>query len=130
MTAAAQAPWAVGLPGILAEVTEERRQQNAKWGEQIHPDVDRVIAGLCGSQATRYAAQFYGIPTADAAKAETDAAARASECSWTHIAVEELAEAVEAAALGQVDRLREELVQLCAVGAQWIQDIDRRRSPR
>lgn len=124
----APAAWAAGLPEIFTEITDERRQQNERWGEQTHPDVDRIVAGLGGSQATRYAAQFYGIPTADAAKAETDAAARAGECSWTHIAVEELTEAVEAAALGQEDHLRKELVQLSAVCAQWVQAIDRRRA--
>lgn len=119
-------PWAVGLRDVLREIAEERSRQFAKWGGQQHPDVDVMVAGLPGHQVTRYAASFYGIPTAPVAKAETDAAARAGACSWTHIAVEEVCEAVEAGALGDLAALRGELVQAAAVFVQWIQDVDRR----
>lgn len=114
------------LDQVLGEVAQERAAQDAKWGEQNHPDVDVVIAGLPASQAPRYAAQFYRVPTAAAAKSETDAAARAGACSWAHIAVEELAEALEAAALGDLRALRAEALHLAAVCVQWVQAIDRR----
>lgn len=119
--------WTDGLTEVLSQVADERQRQDTKWGEQAHPDVDRIVAGLSGALGPRSAAHFYGIPTAEVAKAETDAAARAGECSWTHIAVEELAEAVEAAALGDEVHLRQELVQLSAVCVQWVQALDRRR---
>ena len=119
-----------GLRGVLAEVVAERARQDAKWGCQRHPDVDRVVAGMPGHLAPRYAAQFYGIPTAQAAQAETDAAARAGHCSWAHIAIEELAEAIEAAALRDEAAVRTEVLQLVAVGVQWLQAIDRRAADR
>jgi hypothetical protein len=119
-------PWAVGLRELLREVAAERRSQFQKWGGQRHPDVDCFIAGLPAPQARRYAAQFYGVPTADAAKAETDAAARAGQCSWAHIAVEELCELLDAAAVGDLPAARAEALQLAAVCVQWVQDLDRR----
>lgn len=119
-------PWAAGLRELLREVACERGRQYEKWGTQAHPDVDVWISGLPAVQARRYAAQFYGVPTADAAKAETDAAARAGQCSWSHIAVEELCELLDAAAVGDLAGVRTEALQLAAVCVQWVQDVDRR----
>lgn len=118
------------LAAVLAEVADERGRQHAKWGEQTHPDVDVMIARLSGHHAARYAAGFYGVPTAAVAQAETDAAARAGQCSWMHIAVEELAELVEAAALGDEPAVRTEALQLSAVCVQLVQAIDIRRARR
>lgn len=115
------------LTSVLAEVADERARQDAKWGVQSHPDVDVMIARLNGAGAARHAARFYGIPTAAAAQAETDAAARSGQVSWAHIAVEELAELIEAAALGDAAATRTEALQLAAVLVQWVQAMDRRR---
>lgn len=116
-----------GLASVLSEVAEERARQDAKWGEQNHPDVDVMVARLHGAGAASLAARLYRIPTAGAAQAETDAAARSGQCSWAHIAVEELAELVEAAALGDAAAVRTEALQLAAVCVQWVQALDRRR---
>ncbi|TKJ25251.1 hypothetical protein [Blastococcus sp. CCUG 61487] len=116
-----------GLRAVLLEVADERARQDAKWGRQAHPDVDVMISRLHGAGAARRAAAFYGVPTAAAAQADTDAAARSGQLSWTHIAVEELAELVEAAAVGDAAAMRTEAIQLAAVLVQWVQAMDRRR---
>jgi hypothetical protein len=109
---------------VLGEVWRERRRQDEKWGEQNHPDVPtpRSI-----TTTPRHMARVaLGIPTASSAKSATDTAAANGRVTWGHIATEELAEAVEAAAEGDAEALRTELVQLAAVCVQWVQAIDRR----
>jgi hypothetical protein len=92
---------------IATEVLAERGRQDAKWGEQDHPD------GTCIEQS----------PIAEAAKRMTDEAARLGRVSWSNILVEEVWEA-----LTEVDPqlLRTELIQVAAVAQQWIEAIDRR----
>lgn len=135
---------------VLAEIAAERARQDAKWGEQNHPDVDRVLTDREGSpkvipspfgnvDAGRYPggctaarmAEEYGVPTASRARANCDGAAKIGQCTWAHIAVEELAEAIEAATEAQQGRapvadLRKELVQTAAVIVAWVEAIDRR----
>lgn len=112
---------------IAVEVLHERDRQDAKWGEQNHPD------GTAGPiRWLRYLA--YVVPggelraaTADeiaaAAKTATDTAAESGEVTWRDILLEEVAEA-----FAEVDsaKLRAELVQVSAVAQQWIGAIDRR----
>lgn len=114
------------LQRVLAEVGEERDRQSARWGDQKHPAVDPLIDGLPAAAARPYAAGFYGVPTATNAQNATDAAARAGQCSWVHIAVEELAELVDAAAIGDLRALRSEALQLAAVCVAFVQAMDRR----
>jgi hypothetical protein len=116
---------ALGIP-VLGEVVEERARQDAKWGEQNHPDVDQVLMTRPGGCTPQRMAEHYEIPFAGRAKFMTDLAAGRGEVTWAHIAVEELAEAVEAAALGDEDALRTEVVQLAAVCVQWVEALDRR----
>lgn len=116
---------------ILDEIDAERVRQDAKWGEQSHPDVDRVLTDRSGGCSVLRMAEEYGIPHPTRAKAECDGAARIGQCTWTHILVEEIAEAVEAATLAQLGKgplaaLRRELVQVAAVAVSWIEAIDRR----
>lgn len=128
--------------GVLAEIAVERGRQDAKWGEQNHPDVDRVLTDRVGREgydgkvrpggctAARMAEE-YGIPTAQRARANCDGAAKLGQCTWAHIAVEELAEAIEAATEAQQGRapvadLRKELIQTAAVIVAWVEAIDRR----
>lgn len=131
---------------IFDRVNQERVRQDAKWGEQNHPDVDRVLTERRGSVridgiAGRYPdgcdpqrmAEEYGIPTEGRAKANCDGAAKIGQCTWAHIAVEELAEVVHAATLAQQGRGSEEdvdaeLVQLAAVVTAWIEARARRRA--
>lgn len=119
----------LGLP-VLSEVIEERGRQDTKWGEQNHPDVDQILMTRPGGCTPQRMAEEYEIPNAGRAKVHTDLRARQGQVTWAHIAVEELAEAVEAAALGDEDTVRTEVVQLAAVCVQWAQAIDRRRARR
>jgi hypothetical protein len=94
---------------VLREVAAERVRQDAKWGEQNHPDgTDPVWAGtanLCREKADRYA--------------------KDGDLTWLHILREEVYEA-----LAETDpaKLRVELVQVAAVAVNWIEAIDRRPS--
>lgn len=105
--------WAAQVRHVLEAVIVERAVQAARWGVQDHPSVDPALS--------------YGIPTELRAKAACDMAGQAGVLTWAHIAVEELAEAVDA--VDEVAR-REELVQLGAVVVAWIESIDRRVAPK
>ena len=92
---------------VLVEVFEERERQDAKWGEQNHPD----------GTGDGYAAM---------------AGAYHTICDWKHkigagayldILLEEV---FEAAAESDPAKLRTELVQVAAVAVAWVECIDRR----
>lgn len=93
---------------ILAEVQAERERQDAKWGEQNHPD------GTGGIQSRMLR---------DEAQKTCQAAAERGTVTWLHIADEEHCEAL---AESDPVRLRAELVQAAAVYVAWIAAIDRR----
>lgn len=118
---------------ILEAISEERDRQDSRWGEQNHPDVDRVLTGRPTGCRVERMAMEYNIPSANSAREACDSAARVGQCTWAHIAVEELAEAVEAATLAQQGRDSEEkvdkeLVQLAAVIVSWLESRARRRA--
>jgi hypothetical protein len=89
-------------------VALERRNQDAKWGPQAHPDGTGSGAML-----------FF----AEQAKEACDKAHRQGTQTWAKILEEEFWEA-----LSETDptKLRVELVQVMAVCKAWIQDIDSR----
>lgn len=135
---------AAARSAIYARIEAERVRQDAKWGEQNHPDVDRVLTdrgpstyhGMTspGGCSPARMAEEYGIPTESRAKASCDGAARLGQCTWAHIAVEELAEVIHAATLAQQGRgpeehVDKELVQLAAVVTAWIEARGRRTAP-
>lgn len=116
---------------VFAEIEAERIRQDAKWGEQNHPDVDPVLTGRAGGCSVQRMAEELGVPTAVCARAACDSEAKLGRCTWSLIAVEEVAEAVEAATLaaqgkGELSALRAELVQTAAVFVAWIEAVDRR----
>lgn len=95
---------------VLAEIAAERDRQNAKWGEQNHPSVSEASSWLMMDERL--------------AKKLCELAAQNGELTWVHIAVEELAEAIDA----QDEAARRgELVQLAAVITAWVECIDRRQ---
>lgn len=109
------------LAPIFDELLEERRRQDAKWGEQNHPSVPQTATGyvyradeVCGALR---------IPSEGFAKKVCAFRVATGTLSWSDIALEELAEAVSAPTEGM---RRDELVQLGAVIVAWIQAIDRR----
>ena len=112
---------------VLEEIQAERGRQEKKWGPQDHPDVCPILMGRNGGVSPQRIAEDLGIPTAERAKAICESAAKRKALHWGAIIVEELAEAVEEAALGNRQALREELVQCGAVICAWIEAIDRRK---
>lgn len=106
----------------LAEVADERVRQDAKWGEQNHPDgtgtnwVDQIrpAFGWNGSEA-EHAAKL--------ARVDCQRAARRGDVTWLRILREEVAEAF---AETEPAALRAELIQVAAVAVAWAEAIDRR----
>lgn len=94
--------------GIINEVLRERRKQEAKWGVQDHPS---IVFGT-----------HYNVAREAVAKYVCGERVRQNNLAWTDIAIEELAEAIEAP--GEIAR-RDELIQLAAVVLAWIENIDR-----
>jgi hypothetical protein len=110
-----------------AEVCAEVAAQEEKWGlNQTHPDVDQVLMNREGGATARRMAEHYEIPTASRAKFSCNLADRRGELTWADIAVEELAEVIEAATQKGASETRYELVQLEAVCRSWRMDMDRR----
>lgn len=96
---------------VLAEVAEERRHQDAKWGEQNHPDGTGTKLDAATRELTRE---------------NCDAEHRAGRGAWRHILSEEV---MEAYAESDPAKLRAELIQVAAVAVGWIEAIDRRAHP-
>lgn len=105
---------------VLAEVSAERVRQDAKWGEQNHPDGTRDDRRLLGDT---------DLPTWGTicylARMGTDAAARAGTLDYLDVLLEEVAEAFSES---DPIRVRAELVQVAAVAVAWVEAIDRRTS--
>lgn len=125
---------------VLQAIVQERDAQDKKWGEQNHPDLSPSLTrtnlltpaelSRTGSHSRRWwlanVARYYGVLSANLAKEYTDVEHKSGNGSWFSIHVEELAEALEAAALGDTVALRTELVQLAATVTAHIEAIDRR----
>jgi len=90
---------------VLRDVAAERERQTQKWGLQTHPDGT--------NEALRGVARF--------AIAACEAAFDENKGTWRDILAEEVAEAF---AEEDLSVLRKELVQVAAVCAAWIEDID------
>ncbi|MEV8048400.1 hypothetical protein AB0P02_31820 [Streptomyces griseoluteus] len=110
-------------PGVRAfaeEVDTERQRQLAKWGDQHHPDgtgprTAAIVGMLChADRAAHYA------------RIACQSAAEEGEVTWRLVLAEEV---LEALAESDPERLRTELVQVAAVCAAWISDIDSRTAP-
>lgn len=102
---------------VLAEVAQERVRQDAKWGQQDHPDGTGPDGTLHGVKFSVWADQFRRT----CQQAFADGAG-----TWLHVLAEEFA---EAAAEGGPATLRAELIQVAAVAVAWTEAIDRRPKP-
>lgn len=117
---------------VLQAIVQERDAQDKKWGEQNHPDLSsrlgfpRIDTPSSRRWNLTQVARYYGIPVADKAKEYCQLEHNTGQGSWFSIHVEELAEALEAAALGDTVAMRQELVQLAATVTAHIEAIDRR----
>ena len=99
---------ATTAPLVLEEILAERLRQDAKWGEQNHPDGT-------GRPGSRQDANYYR----NLCKGNSP-----SQDNWQDILSEEV---YEAYAESDPPKLRAELVQTAAVCVAWIEAIDRRR---
>lgn len=105
---------------VLAEVAAERADQDAKWGEQNHPNgtgPDVILRDLSAYRNAMRADHF-----AVWARDTTNGNAADGLLTFADILLEEVAEALEEA---DPARLRDELVQVAAVAAAWVESIDR-----
>lgn len=107
---------------VLSEVAAERARQDARWGEQNHPNGT-------GPDLWLYALPVRG-PAGNANAADLERWAR-DRCkrapdeggdTYERILTEEWAEAIAEA---DPARLRAELVQVAAVAVAWVEKIDR-----
>jgi len=110
---------------IFDEVSAERLSQDTKWGLQNHPSVDPILMSRPGGCTIERMAEELEMPTANRAKWTTDTKFKRGDGSWADVLMEEFAEAVEAAVLGNTAELRKELVQVAAVAVAWIDCVDR-----
>lgn len=104
---------------VLLSAIAERARQDAKWGEQNHPLVEQTIAAQVAQRgalgvALRMAEE-YGVPSAQLARSKTKRLAAEGRLTYTDVAIEEVAEFVEAAAIGTTDQAFQEAIQCAAV---------------
>lgn len=111
---------------IAEEVITERERQDAKWGEQNHPNGTGPDSRPLRAE---YGFNFMqgNVPAgllAEAFKGATDRHAILGTVTFADILLEEVFEAL---AEEDLDKLRVELVQVAAVAQQWVAKIDRQR---
>jgi hypothetical protein len=110
---------------VLEEVSHERARQDARWGQQNHPD-GTGPRGVWFLQLEAHLAgdSWLNGDVADAAKHRCASAADVAEGdTWEKVLTEEVAEAY---AESDVAKLRTELIQVAAVAVAWVEAIDRR----
>ena len=95
---------------VLQAIDDERDAQVEKFGEQHHPD---------GTNDVDFALQSAHF------RMECEAATEHGFLTWRHILREEV---YEAFAETDPEKLKTELIQVAAVAAAWIQDINGRTS--
>lgn len=99
-----------GVKAFAEAIDAERQAQLAKFGEQRHPDGTAITEDR---------------ERADRARHTCESMARLGQLSWRDILHEEVQEAF---AESDPALLRAELLQVAAVCAAWIWDIDNRPS--
>lgn len=116
---------------VLGLVANERTRQDALWGKEDRgfPHIDDMLSLVKFDKVAT--AKLYEIPTAARAKQLCEIAFSEGRGSLGHILVEEICEAIEAAAEASDDpsrteHLEEELIQVAAVAVKWVQIIRER----
>lgn len=100
---------------VCEEVCDERARQDARWGEQNHPDGTHPDNPWVFTGPASYVAEV--------ARANCNRLAAEGFVTWRDILLEEIAEAFAEA---DPAKLRAELIQVAAVAAAWAEAIDRR----
>ncbi|OKJ06812.1 hypothetical protein [Kitasatospora sp. CB01950] len=104
-------PTLFSTPGVrqfAEQIDAERTRQLAKFGDQHHPDGTGLP--IYAHSAVRY-------------REQADRNAESGVLAWRDVLLEEVYEAL---AESDPAKLRAELVQVAAVCAAWIHDLDRR----
>jgi hypothetical protein len=106
---------------VLSDIGMERERQFVKWGPQHHADGtgdDKRLAPFPQEGAYLFASWREHL------RDNCDFEAKHGQVRWSDILLEEVFEA-----LSESDQaaLRKELVQVAAVAAAWIEDIDSQR---
>lgn len=114
-----------GMAGPIQCVIAERERQMRKWGEQNHPHLCPVLTTRPGGASPQRFADDLGIPSAAMAKAYCARECANGNGNWGLILTEEHCEMIEAAALGDLKALREELSHVAAVAVAWIEQINK-----
>ncbi|MFJ1865503.1 NUDIX hydrolase [Streptomyces sp. NPDC088097] len=109
-------PATPGLAPFVAAVDVESGRQLAKFGDQRHPDGT-------GPNTEVWIPLLPASRAADAALTRCQRAAERGNLTWQHILDKEVA---EVRAESNPAKLRAELVQVAAVCAAWVSDLDRR----
>lgn len=109
-----------GLARFVADIDAERQRQLAKFGDQRHPDMVGDASAQCDAREmfAEWADNYRAINDGSLDARDPD-----SRLDWTGILLEEVYEALNEY---ESAKLRAELIQLAAVCAAWISDIDRR----
>lgn len=119
------------MSNVIANIINERRRQDEKWGEQNHPDgtgeKSIPLNGIVRGPGSVTGDKHYAFGLALQAKSSTDRKAEAGEVTFADILLEEVFEAL---AESDPEKLRIELVQVAAVAAQWVEAIDRREAAK
>lgn len=114
--------WPIGTVDVLVEVGDERRRQEAKWGQQNHRDgtgPDVLDVGDASELMSHIEAE-HGV--AEWARDRCERLHAMGLGTYEQILTEEWAEAIEC---DDPAELRDELVQVAAVAVAWIEKIDR-----
>lgn len=110
---------------VAADVRAERGRQNAKWGEQYHPDGTGPDVRPLFDKGEFLDDTTIAKHLAVVFTERTDRRAAEGSVTWLDITLEEVFEAM---AESDPQKLRTELVQASAVLQQWAEAIDRRSS--
>ncbi|MFD3802610.1 hypothetical protein ACFWTC_03055 [Streptomyces sp. NPDC058619] len=105
-----------GVARFAEELDAERARQLQKFGDQRHPDGT-------GPNTPVWAPLLPADRFAAAARTRCQHAAERGDLTWLHVLNEEVAEAF---AESDPTKLRAELIQIAAVCAAWVSDLDRR----
>jgi hypothetical protein len=108
---------------IYEEIKLERKKQIEKFGEQNHPCLDEVLLNREGGCTPLRMCEEYEIPSEVRAKFNCDVSFDRKQGTFAHIAVEEMSEIISQF---DMEKRREEIIQLAAVCVAWVESIDRK----
>lgn len=99
---------------IIKQIIDERKRQHKLWGEQNHPSIVKDFPHPLS--------EYYGIRDEEEAKIICESRLIHNEGTWADIFLEEVSEVIHA---DSPEKMKEELIQVLAVGVAWIQSIDK-----